>query len=131
MSTRPLSTWFTDRVLTSPRIASEAAGYCYSSRIVYADKEHWNSNWVDLYHSSRKLWKSIAYYNDAGEVPGMGSTWDGVSSMAMDFQNQHETIWSGFGNPWKRRPFLNLNAPQEYTDGVKYGGPAGLHMIMR
>jgi hypothetical protein len=71
------------------RIPSEAAGYCYSSRIIYADKEHWNGNWVDLYDSNHKLWKSIAYYNDAGEVPGLGSSWDGVSSMAMDFQNQH------------------------------------------
>jgi hypothetical protein len=40
------------------RIASEAQGYCYSSRIIYADKEHWNSDWVDLYDSNKKLWKS-------------------------------------------------------------------------
>jgi hypothetical protein len=53
------------------RIASEAQGYCYSSRIIYADKEHWNSDWVDLYDSNKKLWKSISYYNDAGEVPGL------------------------------------------------------------
>ncbi len=53
------------------RIPSEAAGYCYSSRIIYADKEHWNGNWVDLYDSNHKLWKSIAYYNDAGNVAGL------------------------------------------------------------
>jgi hypothetical protein len=28
--------------------------------------------------------------------------WEGVSSSAMDFQNSHETIWCGFGNPWPR-----------------------------
>ncbi|MGH7838324.1 MAG: DUF1329 domain-containing protein, partial [Candidatus Binataceae bacterium] len=86
------------------RIPSEAAGYCYSSRIIYADREHWLGNWVDLFDSNHKLWKAIAYYNDAGDVPGMGRMLDGVSSMAMDFQNGHETLWSGFGNPWKRKP---------------------------
>jgi hypothetical protein len=113
------------------RIASEAAGYCYSSRIIYADKEHWNSNWDDLYDSDRKLWKSIAYYNDAGPVPGLGDAWDGVSSMAMDFQNLHETIWSGFGNPWKRKPFVGHDIPKEYLDGVRYGSPAGLNEVMK
>jgi hypothetical protein len=113
------------------RIANESAGYCYSSRIVYADKEHWNSDWVDLYDSNKKLWKAISYYNDAGDVPGIGSSWDGVASTAMDFQNSHETVWCGFGNPNKRKPYLNSNAPKEYLDGVKYGSPGGLMMIMR
>jgi len=49
----------------------------------------------------------------------------------MDFQNSHETVWCGFGNPWKRKPFLDNNAPKEYLDGVKYGSPGGLMMIMR
>ncbi len=113
------------------RIASESAGYCYSSRIIYADREHWNGNWVDLYDSNKKLWKAISYYNDAGDVPGLGSAWDGVASTAMDFQNSHETVWCGFGNPWKRKPYLDNNAPKEYLDGVKYGSPGGLMMIMR
>jgi hypothetical protein len=106
-------------------------GYCYSSRIIYADRDHWNGNWVDLYDSNKKLWKAISYYNDAGDVPGLGSSWDGVASAAMDFQNSHETVWCGFGNPWKRKPFLDNNAPKEYLDGVKYGSPGGLMMIMR
>jgi hypothetical protein len=113
------------------RIRSESAGYCYSSRILYADKEHWNADWVDLFDANRKLWKSIAYFNDIGEVPGLGRTWDGVSSMAWDLQNQHMTVWSGFGNPMKIKPFLNSNAPKEYFNGVKYGSPAGLMQIMQ
>jgi len=114
------------------RIASEAAGYCYSSRVVYADKEHWNADWVDLYDSNHKLWKSIAYFNRVGnEVKGLGRSWDGVASMAWDLQNTHATIWSGFGNPWKRGPYLDSNAPKEYFDGVKYGSPAGLSQILR
>lgn len=113
------------------RIPSEAAGYCYSSRIIYADKEHWNGNWVDLYDSNKKLWKSIAYYNGAGPVPGYGDMWNGVASMAMDFQNMHETVWCGFGNQAKEGPFLDTNAPKEFFDGTKYGSPGGLQMIMR
>jgi hypothetical protein len=113
------------------RIPNEAAGYCYSSRIIYADKEHWNGDWVDLFDTNRKLWKSIAYFNDVGEVPGIGSSWDGVSSMAWDLQNQHATVWSGFGNPWKRKPYLDANSPKEYMNGVKYGSPSGLMQIMR
>ena len=114
------------------RIPSESAGYCYSSRIMYADREHWNGNWVDLFDSNHKLWKSIAYYNDgADNVPNLGNSWDGVSSMAMDFQNQHETVWSGFGNKNKIKPYLGINAPKEYLDGVKYGSPGGLMQIMR
>ena len=118
-------------VIDAHRIASEAAGYCYSSRVIYADKEHWNGDWVDLYDSNRKLWKSIAYYNTSGDVPGLGHVWNGVSSMAMDFQNSHETVWSGFGNPTTTKPFLDHNAPSQYLDGVKYGSPGGLMMIER
>jgi hypothetical protein len=113
------------------RIPSESQGYCYASRIIYADREHWLGNWVDLYDSNRKLWKSISYYNGAGDVPGMGHMWEGVSSSAMDFQNEHQTIWCGFGNPWKRKPYLDANVPKEFFDGVKYGSPGGLMMIMR
>jgi len=114
------------------RIPSEAAGYCYSSRILYADREHWNGNWVDLFDTNHKLWKSIAYYNDASDnVPTLGHSWDGVSSMAMDFQNGHQTVWSGFGNDKKIKPYLGMAAPKEYLDGVKYGSPSGLQMIMR
>jgi hypothetical protein len=113
------------------RIPSEASGYCYSSRIIYADKEHWNGDWVDLFDSNRKLWKSIAYFNDVGVVPGLGSSWDGVASMAWDLQNTHATVWCGFGNPWKRKPYLDSNVPKEYFDGVKYGSPSGLMQILR
>ena len=50
---------------------------------------------------------------------------------AMDFQNSHETIWSGFGNPTKTGPYFDHNAPSQYLDGIKYGSPGGLMMIER
>jgi Protein of unknown function (DUF1329) len=113
------------------RIQSEAPGYCYSSRVMYIDKEFWDGEWVDLFDSNHQLWKSISYFNDIGQVPGLGRTWDGVASMAWDLQNTHMTVWSGFGNPGHHKPYLDFNAPKEYFDGVKYGSPAGLMQILR
>jgi uncharacterized protein DUF1329 len=113
------------------RIPSETAGYCYSSRVMYVDKEFWDGDWVDLYDSNHKLWKSIAYFNDIGNVPGLGHTWDGVASMAWDLQNVHMTVWSGFGNPGTHKPYIDFNAPKEYFNGVKYGSPGGLMQILR
>jgi hypothetical protein len=111
------------------RISSEAAGYCYSSRIAYADREHWNSNWTDLFDSNHKLWKSISWYNEGSDnVPNIGPSWDTVSSAAMDFQNAHETIFSGLA---KGKPYLGINAPKEFLDGVKYGSPSGMQQILR
>jgi hypothetical protein len=57
------------------------------------DKKFWDGDWVDLYDSNHKLWKSIAYFNDIGQVPGLGRTWDGVASMAWDLQNTHMTVF--------------------------------------
>jgi hypothetical protein len=113
-------------------IPNEAAGYCYSHRILYADRESWSANWVDLYDSDQKLWKSIAYFNQVGNVPGMGHQWKDIAeSMAWDLQNIHATIWSSYGNPSRTGAYLDFNAPHEYLDGVKYGSPSGLMQILR
>ena len=114
------------------RIPSEASGYCYSHRILYADHEFWSANWVDLYDSNSKLWKAIAYLNQIAKVPGGGYQWrDIAESMAMDLQNTHETVWSSYGNPQKQGVLIDFNAPKEYFDGVKYGSPSGLMQILR
>ncbi|MBE3602837.1 DUF1329 domain-containing protein [bacterium] len=114
------------------RIPSEAAGYCYSHRILYADREFWSANWVDLFDSNNKLWKSIAYLNQIAPKAGGGYLWrDIAASMAMDLQNTHETIWSSYGNPNKEGALLDFAAPKEYFDGVKYGSPSGLMQILR
>jgi hypothetical protein len=104
------------------RIRSEAAGYCYSSRIMYIDKEFWDGEWVDLFDSNHQLWKSISYFNDIGQVPGLGRTWDGVASMAWDLQNTHMTVWSGFGNPGTASPTW-ISTPKEYLNGGKIWQP--------
>jgi hypothetical protein len=113
------------------RIPSEQSGYCYSHRILYADREFWSANWVDLYDSNKKLWKSIAYLNQVGDVDGKQQWADIAESMAWDMQNQHATIWSSYGNPKHAGVYIDFQAPKEYFDGVKYGSPAGLMQILR
>ncbi|HKV54987.1 MAG TPA: DUF1329 domain-containing protein, partial [Candidatus Binataceae bacterium] len=113
------------------RIPSEAPGYCYSSRVMYIDKEFWDGMWVDLYDSNRKLWKTISYLDDFGDIPQLGHSLDGVSSVAWDLQNTHMTVWCGYANPGKHKPFINFQAPKEYFNGVKYGTPSGLMQILR
>jgi hypothetical protein len=77
-------------------------------------RELWNSDWLDPFDSNHKLRKSISYYNDIDNVPKLGWTWDGVASAAVDFQNSHETVGCGFGNPWKREPYIDTDSPKEY-----------------
>jgi hypothetical protein len=118
-------------VIDVHRIPSEAAGYCYSSRIMYVDKELWGGGWVDLYDSNRKLWKAIYYYGFFADIPGLGHSGNGVASVAYDLQNSHMTVWCGYANPAKRKPYIDSQAPKEYYNGVKYGTPSGLMQIMR
>ena len=114
------------------RTPNEAAGYCYSHRILYADREFWSANWVDLYDSNNKLWKTIAYLNQVAPASGGGLQWrDIAESMAWDLQNTHATIWSSYGNPKLAGAYLDFDSPKEFFDGVKYGSPSGLMQIMR
>ena len=52
---------------------------------MYAEKELWNGDWADMFDTNNKLWKSISYYNDIGNVPRLGWTWDGVASIGDGF----------------------------------------------
>jgi len=124
-SIRPMS------IIDVHRIPSEAAGYCYASRVMYIDKEYWGATYLDLYDANRKLWKMIDYFVDYGDIPNLGTSLNGVSSVAYDLQNTHMTVWCGYANPWKKKPYINSQAPKEFYNGVKYGTPGGLMQILR
>jgi hypothetical protein len=124
-SIRPMS------IIDAHRIPSESSGYCYSSRVMYIDKEYWGATYVDLYDANHKLWKMIDYFADYGDIPDLGVSLNGVSSVAYDLQNTHMTVWCGYGNPWKKKPYINSQAPKEFYNGVKYGTPSGLMQILR
>jgi hypothetical protein len=118
-------------VIDVHRIPSEASGYCYGDRVMYLDKEVWQTYWNDNFDSNHKLWKVFAYENAFGDSPGLGHTWVGIAAMAWDVQNTHMTIWSSWANKDKKGFFLNSQVPGEYRNGVKYGSPSGLMQIMR
>jgi hypothetical protein len=118
-------------VIDVHRIPSEAAGYCYSHRIMYVDKELWGASWVDLFDSNNKLWKSIYYYGYFANIPGLGHSGNGVSSVAYDLQNTHMTVWCGFANRDHEKPYIDFQAPKQYFNGARYGTPGGLMQILR
>ena len=120
-------------VLDVHRIPSEAAGYCYGNRVMYIDKELWWSTWSDLYDSNHKLWKMQFWGAEVRDLPGSGlsRTVGGVAAVSWDIQNSHATYWSGMGNPDKREPYIDAQAPKEWHDGVRYGSPSGLMQILR
>jgi hypothetical protein len=118
-------------VIDVHRIPSEAAGYCYSHRVMYIDKEYWGAAYVDNYDANQKLWKMIYYFPKYGDIPKLGTSLNGVASVAYDLQNTHMTVWCGFANPWKREPYIDSQAPKEFYDGSKYGTPGGLMQILR
>jgi Protein of unknown function (DUF1329) len=118
-------------VIDVHRIPSEASGYCYGDRVMYLDKEVWQTYWNDNFDSNHKLWKVFAYENAFGDSPGLGHTWVGIAAMAWDVQNTHMTIWSSWANKDKKGFYLNQQVPGEYRNGVKYGSPSGLMQIMR
>lgn len=120
-------------IIDTRRIPSMAAGYCYSHRIIYVDKETWNASWMDLYDSSAKLWKMLRYSDrmlDESDS-GLGTTIGGITSAAWDVQNDHASLYLDVANPLKRGPYVNKQVPSEYLDGAKYGTPGGLMMILR
>jgi hypothetical protein len=113
------------------RIPSEASGYCYSHRVLYVDRELWDSEWNDMYDSNGKLWKFMAFFNEIGRVPQGGSRWKEITALFWDLQNTHTTIYCPHCNPNKTGAYLDLQAPKEYLNGVKYGSPSGLMQIMQ
>lgn len=113
------------------RIPSEAAGYCYGSRIMYVDSNFHYATWIDIYDANLQLWKIFWLGPRAADVPGVGHvTTNAVAGSVWDVQNDHMTFLStiddkGFGT------LFNSDAPPEYHDYVKYSSPGGLMQIMR
>jgi hypothetical protein len=116
------------------RVPSQQSGYCYGSRLLYCDKEVYQSIWADLFDEAGKLWKID--YDPQGliPVPGEGRRWsnDGAGIM-LDLQNQHisHVRLSGGNGPVKANSdCVNLNGV-DYTDPVRFASVRGLAEIMR
>jgi hypothetical protein len=113
------------------RIPSEAAGYCYGSRVMYVDSHYHYADWIDVYDANMALWKMFWIGARAADVPKIGHiTTNSTAAAAWDVQNDHMTIVSTVDDKGVG-PKFNSDAPPEYHDFVKYCSPSGLMQIMR
>jgi len=116
------------------RVPSQKAGYCYGRRLLYCDKEVYQSIWADLFDEAGKLWKID--YDPQGliSVPGEGMRWtnDGAGIM-IDLQNQHIShvkLSGGDGAVKANADCVSLGGV-DYTDPVRFASVRGLAEIMR
>lgn len=119
-------------VINVHRIPSLAAGYCYGRRVMYIDKQFYQTMAEDLYDTNNKLWKVVEMGVFPGKVDGK---WDefaqgGIIETYWDVQNQHVSYVTSVGP--QGLPFVSgtMVAPQ-YNNVVKYSTPGGLNQLMR
>ncbi|MGH8012209.1 MAG: DUF1329 domain-containing protein [Candidatus Binataceae bacterium] len=113
------------------RIPSEAAGYCYGSRIMYVDSHFHYGSWLDIYDSNLKLWKIQWWGARAATITGVGHVTTNSATVGVwDIQNSHATYLSTM-DPAGIGPKFNQDAPPPYHNYTKYCTPGGLMQIMR
>ncbi|MGH7907778.1 MAG: DUF1329 domain-containing protein, partial [Candidatus Binataceae bacterium] len=118
-------------VIDVRRIPAQRAGYCYGKRILYIDKEMYESMWAELYDQNLKLWKID--YDPQGllTVPGEGKHWTNMGwGVMLDIQNSHlSSVHLG------REQAANMNCRNvngvNFMDIDRYSSVRGLAQIMR
>jgi hypothetical protein len=119
-------------VIDVRRIPTMTPGYCYGSRVMYVDKQYYQTLHEDIYDSNMKLWKiyfatfAPAPFRHYSDQMGLGS----VMIEVFDVQNDHASYLTGFNKSGKV-PFFDDQAPKQYDDVTKYCTPAGLMELMR
>jgi hypothetical protein len=113
------------------RVPSEAAGYCYGSRIMFLDTSSYYHVWTELFDQNLKLWKLLLPILRVDDLPGIGDTITNEGAFLLwDVQNFHWTLATSDGGVGKGAVF-NQNAPAEYHDYHRFGTPGGLMQILR
>ena len=114
------------------RLPYKAAGYCYSKRIMYVDKQFYGALWQDLYDSKLQLWKVALLQPIVIEVPRIGpqNSTGAQYSHYWDVQKRHGTF-SGPNDGHGYDVLINDNVPKEYEDIKRYTTPGGLNEVMR
>jgi hypothetical protein len=118
-------------VINVSKVPQLARGYCYGKRVMYIDKQFYGALWEDLYDSHDQLWKFLAVFRPAHQVPGIGPVSEALSydESIWNIQKKHATF---FLDPTGDQPiYLNHQAPASYQDVQRYTTPSGLNMIMR
>jgi hypothetical protein len=116
-------------VLNVHRIPSQSQGYCYGKRVLYVDKDVYQSQWADLYDENNKFWKVDFDPQDITPVPGEGAYWtnNGVGGF-WDMQNSH---LSSVMLPTAANEDCRNVGGEDFTDLGRWGSVSGLSQIMR
>lgn len=116
-------------VLDVHRIPSQRQGYCYGKRVLYVDKDVYQSQWADLYDENGKFWKVDFDPQDLTPVPGQGAYWtnNGVGGF-WDVQNSH---LSSVMLPTSANDNCRNVGGEDFTDLGRWGSVTGLSQIMR
>lgn len=117
-------------VIDVRRVASEQAGYCYGSRIIYLDSYSHYALWEDVYDANQRLWKIALVAPRDTMAPSLGLVPASVTSCIWDVQNDHLTTGTT-QDKYGHDVFINSDIPTEYRDFSKYATPGGLIQIMK
>jgi len=119
-------------VIDVRRVAALNPGYCYGSRVMYIDKQYYQTLAEDIYDSNMKLWKVMweggaqAPYESYGMQPNFG----GIIENFWDVQNDHVSYVTSFnkgGNPI----YYDSQVPKQFDNVPKYSMPGGLMQLLR
>jgi hypothetical protein len=113
------------------RIPSEAAGYCYGSRVMYVDSAYHYGAWLDIFDQNLKHWKVQFWASRAEDVPSLGHVnTNSVTLAVWDVQNDHATYLSTYDAAGVG-PMFDTGAPADYHNFAKYSSPSGLSQMMQ
>ena len=107
-------------------------GYCYGSRVMYIDKQYYQTLAEDIYDSNQKLWKVMveagaqAPYENYGMQPNFG----GIIENFFDVQNEHVSYVTTF-NKGGIPILYDSQVPKQFDNVSKYSTAGGLMQLMR
>ena len=119
-------------VIDVRRVPSLNPGYCYGSRVMYIDKQYYQTLAEDIYDGNMKLWKVMfeggapAPYENYGMQPNFG----GIIENFFDVQNDHVSYVETF-NKGGIPILYDSQVPKQYDNVSKYSTAGGLMQLMR
>jgi len=119
-------------VVNIHRIQSLNPGYCYGKRVMYVDKQYYQTLAEDIYDSNMKLWKVVTVGLASGPFVNYGDQmgFAGIIETYWDIQNDHVSYITSVGR--EPKPFAyDSQIPAQYNNVAKYSTPGGLMMLMR
>lgn len=117
-------------VIDVQRVTRLQAGYCYSHRIAYVDRQTLQVLYADLWDSNGKFYKSNEAefvpikHPEGGVVLGIGGPGNGKFTM-YDFQNGHASHALQF------EAKIDKEVAKQYEDFNRYGTPGGMLQVMQ